>query len=327
MLNPLDAETLQARAEFLNDVRRFFRERACLEVETPLLNPTGAVEPFLDSLEVRRPTESAVDRKPAGSASGERAGFLITSPEYNLKILLARTGRDLFQIAHCFRAGEAGGLHSEEFLMLEWYRRGIDEFGLMDECDELLDYLAGRPASRIARPGPARRRTVNQVLNEYAGCPDASRASLLSTCERLGLAGADAEAWRYDELFFAVFLNAVEPQLGREGVDFVYQYPRELAALSRIEGDIARRFEIYWQEAELANGYYELIDRAEQERRFAAENELRARLGKEGMTADAQFLAALADMPESSGIALGLDRLFMVLQGARDLKSTSPFWQ
>ena len=323
MIRLLAPDTFQQRAEFLADVRAFFRERDALEVETPLLNATGAVEPFLDSFVVKRPAESEQDRKTSGPAR-RQAGYLITSPEYNLKILLAHLDRDLFQIAHTFRSGESGGMHTEEFLMLEWYRRGIDEFQLMDECDALLAWLAGRGFSRLAPPPPAERLSVAELLDDHAGC-DSRRAGLLDAVQRHGLATQDPADWRYDELFFCVFLNLVEPKLAVDWPVFVYNYPPELAALSRVEDGVARRFEIYWHGVELANGYFELTDPAEQRARFARENDLRRSLNKEPMPIDEQFLEAISGMPPASGVALGLDRLFMVLRGETDFSATSPF--
>ncbi len=322
----LPAEHYTLRAQFLRDVRAFFAGRDCLEVETPLLGPTPSVEPFLDSFEVRRPGLPGPDRKPGTSGSGTRAGFLITSPEYNLKILLAHLDRDVFEIAHCFRAGEAGGHHTEEFLMLEWYRRGMDEFALMDECEALLDFLGTRPYARVRPGGPARRRSVRELLKTYADCPDVSRAALLKAARHIGAGGAeDPATWRYDELFFSVFLNAVEPHLGGQGPEFVYHYPPELAALSQIENDVARRFEIYWQGVELANGYFELTDATEQAARFTRENELRRELSKPPAEANVQFLEALGHMPSASGIALGLERLLMVLLDESEIVRVSPF--
>lgn len=311
------AETYRARAGLLQTVRAFFAERNCLEVETPLLHPWGAVEAHLDSFSVTRAgVRKSVEMAPP--APGERAGYLITSPEYALKILLAELRVDLFQIAHCFREGDAGANHREEFLMLEWYRIGQDEFRLMDEVEALVRRAGAAPWARrrLQSAAPFTRRSVAELLAEHAGCT-AERESLGAALRQRGLIGPGGEApetLRYDELFFSVFLNLVEPALDFADPVFVYDYPAPLAALARVEGGCARRFELYWRRLELANGYYELTDPAEHAARFVSENRLRRSLGKAEMTPDPRLVAALdRGLPESSGVALGLDRLLLSL--------------
>ncbi len=320
------AESYRARASLFQAVRAFFAERNCLEVETPLLHPWGAVEAHLDSFAVTRAgVHKSVEAPRRGP--GERAGYLITSPEYSLKILLAELRLDLYQIAHCFREGDAGASHREEFLMLEWYRIGRDEFRLMDEVEELLRAASALPWARrrLQSAAPFIRRSVPELLAEYAGCT-AERESLGAALERHGLIGPGGEApenLRYEDLFFSVFLNLVEPRLDGPDPIFVCDYPAPLAALARVEGDRARRFELYWRKLELANGYYELTDLAEHRRRFARENERRCELGKAQMEADPRLLAALErGLPESSGVALGLDRLLLSLLDESDLQQS-----
>lgn len=350
--SPARIEAHRARAELLQFVRKFFRERGVLEVETRLFNPTGAVEAHLDSFAVRRrgvrKSPQAPQRQPAeGDAD---AGYLITSPEYNLKILLAELRCNLMQIAHCFREGDYGDLHREEFLMLEWYLLDADEHAFMDQCEDLLRGAAGLDFLRTpgSPPPPAEtpfpRLRVRDLLRERVGLADWDRASLIDCVRRLGLApieannaqhGRDAaaglDAWPYDDLFFTIFLNEIERELpDGDSPCFVYDYPPELAALARIEADAAgrpraRRFEIYWRGLELANGYNELTDAGELEARFARENELRRALGKPEMRPDPQLLAALRKppgMPAASGAALGLDRLFLALCGAPDFNAS-----
>ncbi len=333
----LSTELYEAHSEFLQAVRDFFRSRSFLEIETPLLNTCGAVEVHLDSLRVQRRGIRKSPEAPAGSAA-QSAGYLITSPEYNLKIALSELQRSIFQIAHSFREGDIGQMHSEEFLMLEWYLVAADEFALMDQCEEFLKTLSTAAFSRT-RPLRAkfRRRRVADLMREYADCPDLSRASLIEALDRQGLRDpgadrvdpADSSATPetpYEDLFFTLFLNRVEEHLGVYGPEFVYDYPPELAALSRIEDGRARRFEIYWQRVELANGYFELTDPAEQRRRFEGDNRRRLANGKPAMRIDPRFLAALErGLPDCSGIALGLDRLFMLLRGATSLAEVSIF--
>lgn len=324
MIRKLPAQVWQARARMNAIVRRFMEERQVLEVETPLLGPHGTVEPFLDPFCVQRRAR----RK--GPQQKQTDAYLITSPEYNLKILLGDLRRDVFQIAHCFREGDDGPLHSEEFLMLEWYRMGFDEHQLMHETAELLQQLSIElplPAAKAPAPTTIVSQSVSEIFQQFVGC-GLTRGELETalTQNRLLGSGEDVQSLRYDELFFSLFLNKIENQLGQNCLHFLYDYPPELAALSTIEHGRARRFELYWQGVELANGYYELRDATEQQRRFAEENNLRRSMGKPAMAPDQQFVQALADgLPACSGIALGLDRLLMVLWGASDLSEVSPF--
>jgi len=315
-MRQLPAELIAARSLFLRSVRHFFHTHDFLEVETPLFHNTGTPEPFIENLHVHDPT-------------GASAGFLITSPEYHMKTVLAEVRRPIFQIAHVFRAGDGGSrspLHTREFLMLEWYLPGADEYGLMQQMIELLRFLHAQfPAAELSANIPIF--SMEDLLREYAGCT-MERHSLEDRAIALGLAPADEiRKDRYDEVFFRVFLHAVEPALARHSYPlFVHGYPAELAAYSVIEGRIGRRFELYWKGVELANGYYEVTDPDEQLRRFEADNAIRRSIGKPERQFDEAFLSALRKgMPAGSGVALGLDRLFMLLWQAGRIEEISPF--
>ena len=338
MIRILPPEILIQRSRYLRLVREFFFERGYLEVESPLKNPAGGVEPFLDPLKIER---SGIQKSPQARTPAENE-YLITSPEYNLKILLAHAWRDaasqgrknkaefpgVFQIAHCFREGDVGDIHSEEFLMLEWYKIGADEFELMDECQDLLAYLQDKLPGAKKSPSARSSRSVREILRLYCEC-GLERGELEEALVRYNLLGQSEKlsALRYDELFFTLFLNRIEDKLGRQGPEFIYHYPAELAALSVIQDNLARRFELYWQGIELANGYFELTDVQEQSNRFTTENQLRTKLGKEVMRPDPGLLEALElGLPACSGIALGLDRLLMVLTGKSKLEQVSPFF-
>ena len=324
MIRRLSPEILKIRSDFLKRTREFFHARGYIEAEAPLVNPTGGVDPFLDPLRI---TRSGV-RKSAEAKPAPRESYLITSPEYNLKIILADLQAHVFQIAHAFREGDRGKLHTEEFLLLEWYRVGADEFELMNECREFLAHLArGEWSKRSLDSAPPRARSVADVFREYCSC-STERGELEKALVDQGLRGVGEkpEELRYDELFFTLFLNRAEPRLGRGGPEFLYDYPPELAALAAIENGRARRFELYWEGTELANGYYELRSPEEQRKRFERENELRLALGKPRMEIDEQLLQALErGLPPVSGIALGLDRVLMLLLGETSLEEISPF--
>ena len=202
---PAFLESHRARAEFLAGVREFFRVRGVLEVETKLLNPWGAFEAHLDSFAAERRGLRKSPQAPPTTHS--RAGYLVTSPEYNLKILLADLRTDLMQIAHCFREGDVGDLHSEEFLMLEWYLIERDEFALMDQCEELLRELAAADFARPSEPlepAPFVRVSVRELLSRRVGLADWDRASLERRVQELKLLGPGerADELAYDDLFF-----------------------------------------------------------------------------------------------------------------------------
>lgn len=307
-MNYPDLEVLRFRADFLRTVRAFFYENGYLEVETPALNPTGAIEAFLDPFAVHR----------TGPGKEGPAGYLITSPEYNLKRLLATSKSRIFEIAHCFRAGDQGGLHSEEFLMLEWYCPGASLEDMILETAALLHRLASRfptgldTTHRVAE--------VEDLFVRHTG-RGFDRMSLEQTAAEKGLGGPRD---RYDELFFSIFLNCVEPNMRTPYPLFVKGYPAELAALSKTDGTKARRFELYWQGIELCNAYDELSGQAAHAERFAQTNRTRETTGRVPMQADPEFLA-LSDLPDSSGNALGLERLMMIYAGVERLGQISPF--
>jgi lysyl-tRNA synthetase class 2 len=315
-MRSLSADILQARARFLQSVRSFFQERDVLEIETPLLHETGTPEPFIENLLVHDP------------AGGPQC-YLITSPEFHLKQVLVEVQRPIFQIAHVFRGGDGGSrspVHTREFLMLEWYLPHEDEYALMQQIVDLLRYLHLQfPDCDPFTDIPVL--SLKELLLEHAQC-SMDRSSLEERAIALGLASADIiRQDRYDELFFRVFLHTVEPALALHPHPlFVHGYPAELAAYSVIEGNTGRRFELYWKGVELANGYFEVTDPDEQIRRFEADNALRRSIGKAERKLDQDFLAALRrGMPASSGVALGLDRLFMLFTGARRIEEVSPF--
>lgn len=299
------------RADLLAALRRFFTERDVLEVETPLLGPATVPDLHLASFHVA-----------SGIRDGDPVvGFLQTSPEVFMKRLLAAGSGSIYQIGKAFRDGERGRLHNPEFTLLEWYRLGWDHHRLMDEMDELLGKVAAQPV--------AERRTYRQVLLDHAGVDPyvASLDDLHGHCRRLGLAGAALDD-RDDALAF-LMTHAVEPHLGRGRPSFVYDFPASQAALARVRpGDppVAERFEVYIAGVELANGFHELTDATEQRRRFEAQIEERRRRGLPPVPLDEPFLAALEHgLPPCAGVALGVDRLLLVVTGGDDLSQVLAF--
>jgi lysyl-tRNA synthetase class 2 len=312
---PLD--NLRRRADLLAGVRRFFGARGVLEVETPALGAAAATDLHLASLSTR--LHCLADTDP-----GEPAElWLQTSPELHMKRLLAAGSGPIWQLARAFRDGEAGGRHNPEFSLLEWYRPGWDHHALMDEVEELLAELLGT--------GRAERLTYREAFLRHAGV-DPFAAPLAELQERAaaldiatGELPADRETWL--QLLLAL---AVEPRLGRGGApSFVLDFPAEQAALARVRpGDppVAERFEVFVAGVELANGYHELTDRAEQERRFQADLAAREARGLPRVPADQRLLAALAHgMPDCAGVALGFDRLVMLAVGAERIDEVIAF--
>jgi len=283
---PGKAEVLRIRAAMTRSIRRFFLDQDFLECETPLRIPAPAPESHIDAV-----------------ASGE--WFLQTSPELCMKRLLAAGYPKIFQICKCFRAGERGALHLPEFTMLEWYRTGTDYRTLMDDCESLIAYVAGElglggavswQGKRVCLSPPWERITVREAFARYAG---------LSV----------EEALRRD-CFDEIMVCAVEPHLGMERPVFLYEYPAELGALARVNAEnpeVAERFELYAAGLELANAFSELTDVAEQRRRFEKASRDRCLKNCPAYPLPERFLAALSRMPPSAGIALGIDRLAMIL--------------
>jgi lysyl-tRNA synthetase class 2 len=275
-------QTLTERAAIIQKIRNFFIHRGYLEVETPHRIPANAPEAHIDIV-----------------ASG--AWALHTSPELAMKRLLAAGYEQLFQLCRVWREGERGQYHLPEFTLLEWYRTGVDYHALMTECMELFFVLV--PEGKLSRQGRMidlsmswQRLTVSEAFSRYAS---------------MSLQSALA-ADRFEE----ILTGEVEPHLGKKRPTFLIEYPTSLAALARAkpgEPQLAERFELYIDGLEVANAFSELTDQNEQRIRFDAAEEIRRSAGKTPYPLPEKFLTELITMPEAAGIALGLDRLIMLL--------------
>ena len=289
---------LTARSAIISEIRRFFLNRNYLEVETPLLIPAPAPELHIDAI-------------PAGS------WFLHTSPELCMKRLLAAGYERIFQICRCWRQAERGRKHLPEFSMLEWYTAGCDYRDLMEECEELVREITkavGKENSIIFRDqhislaGPWERITVRDAFLRHASI-------------------SMEEALRRD-LFDEVMVEDIEPRLGITQPTFIYDYPAERGALARLRQDdpgVAERFELYMGGLELANAFTELTDAEEQRARFATEEKYRREIDKVPYPLPEKFLDELTHMPQSAGIALGVDRLVMLLVDAAAIDDVVAF--
>jgi lysyl-tRNA synthetase class 2 len=238
-----------------------------------------------------------------------------------MKRMLAAGSGPIYQICKAFRDGESGRLHNPEFTILEWYRPGFDHHQLMDEMDELLGELLGLPA--------ADRLSYQHVFQGTIGVDPhaASLDDLEKQAVSLGLTGpitTDKDDW-----LNLLMTHVTEPKLGRGRPTFVFDYPASQAALARIrEGNpsVAERFEVYVEGLELANGFHELVDAAEQRRRFEADLEKRRGQGRDSIPVDEHLLSALeAGMPSCAGVALGIDRLVMIAAGTDALPDVITF--
>jgi len=279
-------DTLRLRAKLLRAIRFFFDQRGYTEVETPIRVPIPALELHIDAM-----------------PSGDH--FLRTSPEFQLKQLIADGLHNLYQIGSCFRVGEKGDRHHPEFTMLEWYETPGDAESVMQTTRELLLYIATelQQTSKVSWQGQSidlaayESHTVSELFKQYAGWDPVERF----------------DPNRFDE----DLVNLVEPKLPKDRLVFVTHYPAPLAALAKLhepKRKTAARWELYLGGIELANAYDELTDAGEQRQRLVDCADDRAELNKPAYEADPAFLAALErGMPQTGGIALGIDRLMMIL--------------
>ncbi|SDD77600.1 EF-P lysine aminoacylase EpmA [Desulfuromonas thiophila] len=285
---------LHQRARILQQIRAFFITGDFLEVQTPQRIPVNAPELHIDAV----------------ASAGH---YLQTSPELCMKRLLAAGYPRLFQLCQCWRSGERGRRHLPEFSLLEWYRRDADYHQLMTDCEALLRQLV--PGGILHWQGHSIR--LDQPFE---------RLSLATAFERHADRSLQ-QALAHDR-FDECYSDQVEPQLGLDRPCLLYDYPASMAALARRRPDkpaLAERFELYLAGMELANGFSELTDPVEQRQRFEAEEQQRRAAGKPACPLPEPFLADLAALPTAAGIALGLDRLVMLLTDASDIAEVVAF--
>lgn len=295
---PAKESTLRLRAAVIQSIRRFFINRGYLEVETPNLIYAPAPEVHIEAVRAGK-------------------GFMHTSPELCMKRLLSSGYSMIFQICKCFREGERGDLHLPEFTLLEWYRAGADYMDLMEECEDMIRFTADEEGTGtsiqymdriIDLKGPWERVTVEEAFNRY---------SPISLKEAL-------ESKRFDE----IMVLEIEPRLDKNRPVFLYDYPASLAALARLKKDgsnVSERFELYMGGLELANAFSELTDVQEQEKRFRRDLKIRKDLGKKEYPFPERFIDDLSRMPESAGIAFGIDRLVMLFTNKRRIDDVVSF--
>lgn len=304
-------DTLRLRARLLAAVRAHFERTGALEVETPVLVRAAVTDVNLESFAVH-------------AGDGRRLGFLHTSPEYAMKRLLCAGAPDLYQVARVFREGERGRRHNPEFTMVEWYRLGIDHRDLMDDVETLL-----RALLEPLRPvGPTRHLTYAEAFEAALGVDPltATTDEILAAMQRAGLdVPATLHADR-DGLLDLGMATCVTERFPDDCITFLRDFPASQAALARTRGPVASRFEAFWGSLELANGFHELGDAAEQARRFEGDAAARRARGLPARDSDGEFLAALAaGLPPCAGVALGFDRVVMVATRAASIDEVIAF--
>lgn len=323
--NPRLKKIYEDRLLITKCVREFFWSAGFVEAETPLALRFPGQEPYLNPVSVK-----------LSNAINEGYDLhLRTSPEYALKKLLAAGFEKIFELGKNFRDQEDfGGTHSPEFTMLEWYRCPGELAGIMADTEELFKVVMEKIGKekivyrdkeiavfekwdRVSMKELFKKH-LNVNLDEYL-----ENELIIELANRLGHQVAKDE--EYENIFFKIFLNEIEPKLGNEKPAFVYDYPARMCSLSRLSKDprYAERFELYIGGLELANAFGELIDPAEQHRRLEADRELRAKLGRDTWPVDEDFIAALAELDKkgvtAAGIALGVDRMVVLCTVAKDI--------
>ena len=307
-------ELLRQRAALICQIRQFFTERNVLEVDTPAMSHATVTDIHLHTFQT--------NFVGPGYADGRQL-YLMTSPEFHMKRLLAAGSGCIYQINKAFRNEENGRYHNPEFTMLEWYRVGFDHHKLMDEMDDLLQLTLKCAA--------AERMTYQQAfINVLAVCPlESSMDELKAVANRLGLSDiTDAEGER-DTLLQLLFSVGVEENIGQDVPAFVYDFPASQAALAKInrnDSRVADRFEVYFKGMELANGFHELDNPAEQLARFEQDNAKRLEMGLNAQPIDFHLIEALkSGLPECAGVALGVDRLIMLALGCEHIDQVTAF--
>jgi elongation factor P--(R)-beta-lysine ligase len=308
----VDFETLKNWSLFLISIRDFFTNEHFVELFTPTLVKSPGTEPTLDVFETQLRKGSLTEKR-----------FFPTSPELHLKKALSLGFSHIFEIARCYRNNEISEIHQPEFWLLEWYRSFANIFDLQADVVRLIKFLC----YRFNRPQPdIKCFTIKQLFKKvlsYNLTPQTSKEDLRSICEIHGIRTQDS--YSIDDFFHLLMIEKIEPQIPTDALVFVEKYPPFQAALARKDHQgWAQRFEVYWQGMELANAFDELNDPIEQRKR--SQEDLNKRSGLAPIGLDEEFFQALeSGMPPSAGIALGLDRLFLILAKKKQISEIRLF--
>ncbi len=310
---------LEARSRLNRAIRGFFEARGFVEIEAPIAVPSPGLEVHLDAFSV-------------GNSATER--YLITSPEYQMKRLLAGGMTKIYSLGKVFRRGEVGAHHNPEFTMLEWYRAGADWTQIADDFEALTTEcasaaLGGTRVGALELASPWERLSVAEATERYAGVRVDGGEDEVTLRDKIRAAGHRVPVdGGWDDVFFTMFLDAVEGKLGQGRPTLLYDWPHRLCALARkkpADPRVVERFEVYAGGLELCNAFGELTDAVEQRARLEADLETRRAKNLPQYPIDERFLSALADMPPSAGIAVGVDRLAMLILSARHIREVIAF--
>lgn len=315
-------DMLQTRARLLSRLRAFFADKGIYEVQTPVLSHAGNTEPSINSF-ITQPDESS--KLPA------EPSFLNTSPEFAMKRLLAAGSGSIYQITPVFRQGEQSKKHNPEFTLLEWYRINFDHHALMGEVNLLIRYIA-KDFLELDR---SQFYTYQDAMIKFAdldpfsaSIEELKAATKKAGIEIVGMDDSNSESAR-DSWLDLLMCQVVEKNLPENCPVFIYDYPASQAALAKIKKgppDIAERFELYINGMELANGFHELSDADEQAERFKKEQAIRKERILPGIPADHHLIEALHHgLPDCAGVAIGVDRLLMLLTGAEHINDVLTF--
>jgi len=316
-------DILQQRADMLGAIRYFFSGHGVMEVETPVLSHSGNPDTSIESLTSHCSVQGQAQQL-----------YLQTSPEFAMKRLLASGSGPIYQICKAFREDPCTDLHNPEFTMLEWYRPGFDHFQLMDEITSLLRHL-----KLLEENETVKSLSYQQLFEHYADINpfQASVDDLFSVVNMNGInlhittenRQKPDKGFSHDELLDLILTHIIEPHLVNERFVFVHSYPASQASLARINDQnpqIAERFELFAKGVELANGFNELTDNREQARRFQADSHFREQKKLLKIKPDQHLIDALAfGLEPCAGVALGLDRLLMLITGSRSIREVLAF--
>ena len=306
--------TLQFRAIIFKRIREFFAQQDVMEVDTQCLSLASITDPHIEVLTCH-----------TRSMGEDLTYYLQTSPEFAMKRLLSAGSGSIYQLGKVFRAEEIGRRHSIEFTMLEWYRVGFDHWQLMAEIERLLQCLSDDEDLRCERLS-YRQAFLDHLGIDPFNAPLTSLQQLAHQHTEYGLQEEDR-----DTLLELLFSSVIEARIGQQNPCFIHSYPPSQAALAKHQNDeyghrVAARFELYWQGMELANGYFELTDAKEQAQRFKEDKAQRQQLALAERQFDERLISALqAGLPECAGVALGVDRLIMLLCKKNHIKEVLAF--
>ncbi len=317
-------KTLYKRAEVMKGLRSFFDDKEFIEVTTPSLQVCPVIDAHIHAFKTEL---LGVDRYKLHDM------YLHTSPEFDMKKLLTAGMERIYQICQVYRNAEGSKLHSPEFTLMEWYRAEASYHDLMKDCIELLRYIAKEVdiinysfKGKVSNPFlDWEIISVCEAFEKYADiCLEnvlIDKDSFAKEAQNIGIRVVDTDLW--EDIFHAVMAQKIEPYIGVKVPTILYDYPISMASLSRKKADdprFAERFELYVCGVELANAFSELTDAKEQRERFEREMKLKADLYGENYPPDEEFFSALEYMPQSAGIALGVDRLVMLATNALNIE-------